>query len=141
MGVRVDELQSWFDGDPVWTVRSPSANDLARANEAQARMSRVSALAEALTSGSKSAILKEMQAALGRTDEVEPDVARRLELVTACSVDPACDLELAVRLAEYAPVSFYAISNAILQLAGKGPDIEKKPTGSGETQASERPSP
>jgi hypothetical protein len=140
MEVRVEELQDWFDGEPLWKVRAPSANDLARANDAQARLSRVSALAQALTDGGKAEILREMQAVIGRSDDVMPDVARRLELVAACSIDPECDLELAVKLAEFAPVAFYSISNAILLLAGKGPEIEKKPIGSGGTNTSGPPS-
>ena len=138
--VRVPELAEWFDGDPLWVIRAPTANDLARANEAKARLDRSDALAAALISGTAGEVLKEAQRALGRSSDVEPDIAKRMELLAACSVDPVCDLELAVKLAEFAPVQFYHLTNQILVLSGQGPVQAKKRRGSGGTPPSEPPS-
>ena len=139
--VRVSELADWFDGEPVWTVRMVSANELARADAAKQRHQRESELAAALVSGAKGEVMRELARALGRSDDVEPDTARRLELLAAGSVDPVCDLETAVKLADLYPVVFYQLTNAILMLTGQGADAQKKPTASGETPASEAPSP
>lgn len=139
--VKVPELADWFDGgEAEWIVRAPSANDLARANEAKARLDRSEALAAALVTGSAGEILREAQRALGRSKDVEPDIARRLELLVACSLEPACDMELAIKLAEFAPVQFYHVTNQILVLSGQGPAQAKKRTGSGVIPPSEPPS-
>jgi hypothetical protein len=98
------------------------------------------ALAAALISGTAGEVLKETQRALGRSSDVEPDIAKRMELLAACSVDPVCDLELAVKLAEFAPVQFYHLTNQILVLSGQGPVQAKKRRGSGGTPPSEPPS-
>lgn len=65
--VPVPELKDWFDpGDPlVFVVRGLTANEIARANSASQAHRREAALAEALTSGSKSEITGAVQAALG----------------------------------------------------------------------------
>lgn len=138
--VKVPELADWFDGDPEWTIRAPSSNDLARANDAKARLDRSEALAAALVHGSAGEVLREAQRALGRSKDVEPDIARRLELLVACSVDPVCDMELAIKLAEFAPVQFFLLTNQILVLSGQGPAQAKKRSGSGATPPSEPPS-
>ncbi len=141
--VPVPELAAWFDeGAPaVWRVRGLTANEVARANEAASRYKREEALAAALVAGRHGDLVRELQAALGRSDEVEPDVARRLEMLTAGSVEPAIGLPVAVRLAEHYPTVFYSLSNAILQLTGQGSDVEKKPARSTATPASEPPAP
>jgi hypothetical protein len=139
--VRVPDLRAFFgDADePVWTVRQLTANEISRADAAKARMGRESALAAALVSGTKGDIVRELQATLGRGDDVEPDMARRIEMLRAGSVDPPCSTELAVRIAEHYPVVFFQLTNAILTLTGQGSDVEKKPKPSGPSPESEPP--
>jgi hypothetical protein len=59
--------------------------------------------------------------------------------MVAGSVEPACSMELAVRLAEHYPVIFFQLSNRILELTGQGSDAEKKPPSSGPIPESEAP--
>lgn len=141
--IAVPDLKDWFEPDepPVWVVRGLSANDLVRADAAKESRRRESALVEALQSGAHGEIVRNLQAVLGRGDEVEPDMARRVEILVAGSVDPACSVELAVRLGEHFPVVFFQLTNAILTLTGRGSDVEKKPQPSGPTPPSEAPSP
>lgn len=137
--VPVPALADWFGGDAAsaaWTVRGLTGNELARVNEAEQRNRKESALIEALADGSKSEIVGEMQRVLGRTNDTQPDIARRLELLTLGSVDPECSEELAVRLCERYPVAFYELTNAVLELTGRGSETEKKPVPSTETRKS-----
>lgn len=133
--VRVPDLAPWFgESEPVWTVRGLDANEIVRSDAAKTRLTRESALAEALRSGGRLEIVREVQEALGRTPaDVEPDTARRIEILCAGSVDPACDMETAVKLAATFPVVFFQLTNAILTLTGRGSDAEKKPRSSGAT--------
>lgn len=138
--VSVPALAEWFGGDTeqaMWLVRSLTANELAKINEAEARNRREGALLEAISSGSRSEIVEEMQHALGRGKDTRPDLARRLEMLTLGSVEPECSEELAVRLAEKYPVQFFELTNAVLDLTGRGSESEKKQEGSGAIQKSE----
>ena len=138
-GVQVPALAAWFGGEAdsaVWTVRGLTANELAKVNEADARNRRESALVEAIASGSRSEIVAEMQTALGRSKDTRPDLARRLEMLTLGSVEPECSEDVAVRLADKFPTQFFELTNAVLELTGRGSEAEKKPPASGETKKS-----
>jgi hypothetical protein len=142
--VPVPELAAWFpDGEqPVWRVRAVGASDFARANQAAESRKRGEAFLEALAGGVHAEMVRELQALVGRDrTTIEPDIARRIELVIAGSLDPICDEGMAVRLAEHFPVVLYSLSNAILTITGQGSDVEKKPGRSGGTRRSAAPSP
>lgn len=135
--VPVPDLAAWFGDDkPVWTVRGLTGNEVAKARQASESRRRESAFAAALANGSKSELIAEVQAAIGRGDDVEPDLARRLEMLTLGSVEPACTLDVAVRLAEHFPTTFYQLTDRILQLTGLGSDVQKKQKRSTEMSAS-----
>ena len=141
--IKVPELRPFFaEGEePIWTVRGLTANEIFKADGAKMAQSRASALAEAITSGSRDEIIKEVQAALGQSGDVQPETARRLEMLVSGSVDPVVTIQDSVRLAEHFPTVFIQLTNAILKLSGRGADAKKKPTTSGETPASKPPSP
>jgi hypothetical protein len=138
----VPALAMFFgDGEAAtWTVRNLTSNEVARSEAAKQRLSIEDGLLDALRSGSKAGLVKSLQEALGRGDHVEPDTARRIEILAAGSVVPECTLEMSVKIAENFPVVFYELTNAILELTGRGADLEKKVPRSGETPASEPPS-
>ena len=134
--VKVPALAEWFGEDPdqaEWVVRGLSANELAKVNEAELRNRRADALADAITDGARSEIVEELQHALGRGKDTRPDLARRLEMLTLGSVEPECVLEVAVRLAEKFPTQFFELTNAVLELTGRGSEVAKKPKPSGGT--------
>lgn len=141
--VAVPELAAFFSADdqaptqpPTWTVRAISAGEIARADAAKHRHSREAALAQALAGGSAAAVIRELQGAMGRDPaQTEPDLARRLEILAAGSLDPPCSLELGSKLATHYPSVFYKLTNTILTLSGRGSDAEKKPSSSGPTAA------
>jgi hypothetical protein len=117
-----------IDLDPASSKR---ANEIVKADAAKAALQREGALLEALASGAHGKIVAELQSVLGRGDDVQPDLARRIEILVAGSVEPVCETALAVRLAEHFPVVFFQLTNAILTLTGRGSDVEKKPRSSG----------
>jgi hypothetical protein len=137
--VPVPDLAAWFkDGDPVWRIRALSGNEVSKTRQAGEARKREAALAAALSRGSQAEVIAEVQHAIGRGDEVEPDLARRLEMLTLGSVEPTCPLEIAVRLAEHYPTVFYHLTDRILTLTGLGSDVQKKPKRSTASQESEQ---
>jgi len=138
--VRVPELAAWFgEGEePIWRVRGLVANELVKSESAKQRLSRETALLDALASGKYSSIVEGFRSLVGRNDEeVDPEVARRLELLCFGSVQPECSMELSVRMGEHFPVSFLLLTNTILKLTGQGSDAPKKRKSSGDDQTSE----
>jgi hypothetical protein len=137
--VAVPELAAFFgDGeDAVWRVRALSANDVQRAASAKERLTRESALIDAIAAGSREQMAEELARVLGRrAEDVEPETGRRMEILIAGSVEPVCNLEMAGRLAEHFPIPFITITNRILALTGQGSEVPKKSSGSGPTPVS-----
>lgn len=136
--LEVPELAAWFgDKPPVWTVRGLSAAELSRANEASAHgLDNARAMVAALAGdGDKAAAIRR---GLGLSDEDVPtDVSRRIEMLSAGSVLPELgpnNREVAVKLAEAFPTTFYQLTNAITNLTGQGSEVGK-PQRSGTTPA------
>lgn len=135
--VPVPELSEFFPGinKTTWTVRGLVANELARARDAKTKNQNVVALATALVQGNSEEKVRELKAALGYGDNVHHDVAYRIELLSMGSVEPECPTDLAVRVAERFPVTFWELSSAVLELTGQGQEnAAKKPAPSGKTQ-------
>lgn len=128
--IEVPELAQWFgDGEPaVWVVRSLTAAELGRANQAAERgLENVKAMVAALAGdGDKAGAIR---SAMGISDEDVPaDVSRRIEMLAAGSVSPVLGSEnrdVAVRLAETFPTVFYNLTNHILTLTGQGAEMGK----------------
>ena len=137
--VPVPTLKDFFgDAPAVWKVRGLTANESARAREAQEKRSKLSALADAMLAGSHRERVDAIKESLGLGDDVHADVARRMEILVAGSVDPPCSLDLAVRVAQNHAEVFYSLTNQIIVLTGQGAeDASKKPVPSGEAQKSE----
>lgn len=139
--VPVPDLRDWFEGEPVWTVRGLTGHELARVNQAAEAAGSLEALAQALAAQAPAEKAEALRQILGLADDDTPaDLARRIEMLRLGSVDPACDRELAVALADRFPVEFYQLTNAISRLTGKG-KTPGKPKGSGGTPPSEPASP
>ena len=136
--VKVPELSEWFPkGKAVWRVRGLTAAELARANEsADHGTENIKALVSALAGGAgdKADAIKKL---VGIPSEDMPaDISRRIEMLACGSVDPVVggdNRDVAVRLAEMFPVTFYELTNAIKSLTGMGAELGK-PKRSGKTQ-------
>ena len=136
--IEVPELAAWFGDKPaVWTVRGLSAAELSRANQASDKgAENARAMVAALAGdGDKAAAIRQ---SLGLSnDDVPADVSRRIEMLTAGSVAPELgpnNRDVAVKLAEAYPTTFYQLTNAITNLTGQGAELGK-PRRSGKTPA------
>ena len=136
--VKVPDLAAFFgDGEAaVWKVRGLTGQELGRTKEAAAKNKNLSAMVEAIASSSKNEKVQGIKDALGLGDEIPQDIAERVEQLVTGSIEPGCDTDLALLICERFPVDFYAISNKILRLTGKGME-PGKPNGSGKTPESE----
>ena len=110
---------------PLWTVRNLTGDELAKSMEAVSRQKSIDTLVKALSS--QAGQIEEVRAALGISDDVSAELAKRIEQLMLASVSPTVDRPLAVRLAEYFPVEFYQLTNKIVELTGLGADVKKSP--------------
>ena len=128
--VKVPELAEFFgESDPVWTVRALSAAELARANESAERgADNIKAMVEAMAG--KGAKVDAIRAAMGLSDtDVPADITRRIDMLAAGSISPELgpdNRDVAVRLAETFPTTFYALTNQIINLTGQGAELGKR---------------
>ena len=111
---------------PQFTVQALGGDAIARTHEARDRNISREALYRAL-SGSSTTDRSEAVAALtGINDQSTPgDIVRRLEVFVLGVVEPAPDLELAIRIKDHFGTDFYAVTNRILTLSGEGADEKK----------------
>jgi len=126
--VLVESLSAFFaEGDkPEWEVRGLTAAEIAMANEAQRKNSNVAVVLEALAGSDKAAKVEELRESLGISIDVPGEVAKRLELFVAGSVNPVMSLSHAVKFAENFPIDFYYLTNEITTLSGLGSEIAGK---------------
>lgn len=132
----VPELKGYFGEDkPEWTVRGLTAIELARANEISEKgPENIKSLIEAIAGeGDKAEALRK---SMGLSQEETPqDITRRIEMLCSGSVKPVIGYEnrdVAVKLAETFPTTFFNLTNKILSLTGMGAELGKrKPSGKG----------
>jgi len=134
--VPVPDLKDFFEGKdkPVWTVRGITGNELGRANEAAARNKNIAAILEGLVSGKNADKVNSVRKLLGTGEgDVPDDIAKRIEMLKIGSVDPVCDLDLALKMCKAFPVEFFQLTNKITNLTGQGHEPGKAPP-SGKTK-------
>lgn len=122
---------------PVWTVRGLTAAELGRAKQAGVEgLDTVKALVAAMAGDGDKAM--QIRKAFGLSnDDVPQDISYRIEMLAAGSVSPALGVanrDVAVKLAEAFPITFYDLTNKILNLTGQGAELGK-PKRSGKTAA------
>lgn len=136
--VPVPELKAFFGGDkPEWIVRGLTGVEYGRAVDAKSRYKDLYAIVEKLMSGRSKEMANAVKGLVGG-DASDPttDTVHRIETLILGSVNPTADLELALKICEVAPHTFYALTNKISALTGKG-KIPGKLPGSGEIPPSE----
>lgn len=135
--VSVPALAAWFDkgSNPEWTLRNISGNEMALAHEALAKSKNVAALAEALLTSNQKDKVEALKQFVGTADDVPGEMAKRLEMLVAGSVDPEIDMPIAIKLADNFPVEFMMLSNKVIALTGLGAS-QVKPKPSGKTRQS-----
>ena len=136
--VPVPDLADWFDEDetPAWEVRGLTGKELGVTKQAAAKNKSLAGIMEMLNSSKVVEKTKALQAVFdmdlkGTTE----NIAERLEQLVMGSVNPTCDLDLALKICERRPVDFYNLTNEILKLTGGGMELGK-PKGSGKKRTS-----
>lgn len=132
--VSLPGLADWFDGEPVWTVRGQTANEVAQAMDAGNKHKNIDTVISAI--GANTDQINELRKAIGIDKDTHVEVIKRLEQLVQCSVDPVITLDIAVKLGETRPIELYQLTNKITELTGLGMDV-KKPKASGATATSE----
>jgi len=129
--VPLPDLKQWFDGPAEWTVKGLNGNELGCCKEmAERNRKTIDALLEALSKDHTAGMVEAVQHLTGLDGNVPMDIALRLELLTAGSVDPVCDIELAVKLNMAFPAEFLILTKKIMRLTGLGYEPGKlKPSG------------
>ena len=130
------ELAAFFDeGErPVWTVRGLTGPELFVALEAEARHAGLAKLVEAAASSTN--MVNALRAAAGIPVGTPGEMAKRLEMLVAGSVNPKVDLPTAVNIATRFPIDFINLTQKISVLTGKGFDLGKPVAVSQQTPAS-----
>lgn len=122
--VPVDELIDFFDGDPIWSVRGLSHQEIALTDEHLSNSKHISKLIQALANDAdKSDLIKHV---IGREDGTPKETARRISMLTLGSVDPKIEMDIAAKLAKHHPTVFLKLTNKILELTGLGSEIAVK---------------
>lgn len=129
--VRVDQLREFFDApedqesprECLWVVRGLTGEELCRAWDAEKRHKDIGKVLEAVTTSKQ--LTTKLRDAIGLGDTTPPELAKRLEMLVAGSVEPRIELPIAVKLAESFPVEFMQITHVITELTGLGATLEK----------------
>lgn len=136
--VSVPALAGFFDSPPYeWTVRGLTAAEIHRAMEAAQRNRDLGKVAEAISRGGVQ--VQEIRDALGLSEKVPGEIAKRIDMLAIGSVDPVISQTVAVKLAEAFPIEFLQLTNTITELSGEGAEMGKPEPASQETQTSETP--
>jgi len=128
--VQVEALSGFFpDGeDPVWEVRQLTGVELARVRESPETSERIRAVVQALSGGETPPSQAVLDAFGMSREETPADFSRRIETLVSGSVKPALDAakrHVAVTIAENFPMTFYALTNKIMDLTGMGAEVGK----------------
>jgi len=123
--VAVPALRDFFSpgSEPIWRVRSLSGHEIARVNDKMENTRKVRAILEGLVSNDTAEVKNAVASIVGNTEETPADAVRRMHLLLAGTVSPdpkTLDIDLASRLLQFFGVTFYAITNKILELSGRG---------------------
>lgn len=120
--VKVPRLKAFFgDDEPVWKIRGLTGLESAVAKQAVQDNKNIDAVLTAIGSRVKGDIVEGVKELAGLSGEKVPDeLVQRYSWLKQGSVDPVCDQDTAMRLAENFPEEFYLITNKIMQLTGAG---------------------
>lgn len=137
--IPLPDLAGFFSGDPVWTARGLTAEELARVDESAEKLKNLAALAEGLVSPDKKAQAAAFREMFGVSENTPVTLNRQLDIFLLGSVRPVLDRPTAVKFADAYPIEFKIVIKTIMNLTAQGKQVGKPP-GSGETRPSEPPS-
>lgn len=135
--VSVPDLKGFFakNDKPLWRVRGLKGVEIGRAREASDKNKTIKAVVEGLVDSNPKKKAEAVLELIGNPQNVPQDIAYRIEIFKAGSVEPALDYPVIVRLCETFPIEFYLITNKIIELSGKGHIPGKAPPSGATTKS------
>jgi len=120
--IEVPDLKGFFpDGEPpVIVVRGLEGEELARVNEHVEKYRALGKLIEGFISSNQTEKISAIKEAMGFTEKVPDDFAKRLQMLVMGAVSPQFAQNEAVKFAKVYPVEFYLLTNTIIRLTGQG---------------------
>jgi hypothetical protein len=114
------------DGEKAeFTVRGLTGEEYAHCIQAAKGYSQIGEIMSGIISGAAADKVAALRKALGLTDDLPEDYARRIEFLIIGCVDPTgLDREAVIKIAAIAPIEFMWMTNAIMKLSGEGAEIE-----------------
>ena len=105
----VPKLKDWFkNGEkPVWKIRSLNGAEIGRADEAVQNEGMTAKILEAVTSMNSTEVATQIKELMGKSDGKPKSIAKRIYHLMYGSVEPECNLELAVKVCDFFPVVFF----------------------------------
>lgn len=125
--IEVPGLAGFFGPDekPIFKVRGLTGEELGRVNEASSKLRNLSTIIAGLVSDNAKDNIEAIREGLGINCDLPADIARRLEMLVLCTVEPTITLEVAVKLCKVFPIDFYELTNVIKDLTGQGSCVGK----------------
>lgn len=125
--VAVPDLACFFsEGEPaLWKVRNLTAPELAKAEMSAKTEERLKKVLEGMLSTSAKDQAEAVKIAIGISDEPEPEFIKQLTKLVLASVEPKITRQIAVKLANVSPNTFYTLVAKINELSGKGAEPGK----------------
>ena len=119
--VDVPELKEWFDekDKPAWKIRGLTGKELGRVNEAVARNKKIDEAIQKIVSESPKKFGEGLAELLVGPD-TPSDIARRIDMLIIGSIDPECNLQMALKVCEAFAETFFNLTNKIIILTGAG---------------------
>lgn len=133
---KVPQLKDWFEkgSKAVWKIQSLSGAEIGKADEAAGNETLTGQLFNSMMSANSPEVVAKVKELVGRSTDKPKQIARRIYHLQYGAVDPACTLEMAVRICDHYPILFLDITNAILTLSGQGSVAPGKSKPSGTTK-------
>ena len=116
-------------------LRGLTGYEIGRVNEKVDNMPLRLKMFEKLIAGRSEEQIKAFEKIAGISKETPTEIARRIEHLVISAIDPPADYQFATKLCEDFGIEFYAITNKILEISGKG-HVPGKPKPSGGTKKS-----
>ena len=130
--IPVPGLSVFFEDDEpaIWQVRGLTGHELAKVNEAVKLNKDVGSILSGISSELHSEKIDSIKEVLGLGDNTPDDLVRRISSLRYGSVIPEITQEIAVRLADSFPTTFFQLTNKIFELTGEGKTLgESKASG------------
>jgi len=124
--IAVPELKNFFpEGEePVWEVRGVSGHEYGQIQERLNNKTFTVEFMKGISDATGQKAADAVKRMLGFDGETPNDLIRRFDMLFVASINPVIERRDGILLCDAFPTVFYKITNKILELTGKGKDME-----------------